>query len=323
MTDSNLIKVTRPEAAEDRLRRARCRPAHEAHSPGSTEAHLARIEKAVRPEKCARLPPRRPSRAPSRRPRAVDEKREAGREARPRSPAFPSRSRTSFTTRGHPDHGRLRRSSEGWIPPVRRDPRPRSCKRGRRRPSSARPTWTSSPWGPPPRTAPTAPPATRGTSRGSPAVPGAAPRRPRLLPGAARHRDRHRRLHPPARRRHRDGRRQAHLRRRLAASAWSLSSSPRPGGPCARTVLDAALLHEVIAGHDPLDSTSPSTRPCPAVVEAARKGASARACASASSSSSRGEGYQAGVMCALRRGRRRTSRSRGPRRRAGLPHLRP
>ena len=27
-------------------------------------------------------------------------------------------------------------------------------------------------------------------------------------------------------------------------------------GPCARTVLDAALLHEVIAGHDPLDSTS-------------------------------------------------------------------
>jgi aspartyl-tRNA(Asn)/glutamyl-tRNA(Gln) amidotransferase subunit A len=38
-------------------------------------------------------------------------------------------------------------------------------------------------------------------------------------------------------------------------------------GPCARTVLDTALLHEVIAGHDPMDSTSidapvpPSSRP--------------------------------------------------------------
>ncbi|PRC61323.1 Asp-tRNA(Asn)/Glu-tRNA(Gln) amidotransferase GatCAB subunit A, partial [Mycobacterium sp. ITM-2017-0098] len=28
------------------------------------------------------------------------------------------------------------------------------------------------------------------------------------------------------------------------------------GGPCARTVLDTALLHQVIAGHDPRDSTS-------------------------------------------------------------------
>ena len=34
------------------------------------------------------------------------------------------------------------------------------------------------------------------------------------------------------------------------------ASSLDQGGPCARTVLDAALLHEVIAGHDPLDSTS-------------------------------------------------------------------
>jgi aspartyl-tRNA(Asn)/glutamyl-tRNA(Gln) amidotransferase subunit A len=37
-------------------------------------------------------------------------------------------------------------------------------------------------------------------------------------------------------------------------------------------VLDAALLHEVIAGHDPLDSTSIDV-PVPAVVEAARAGA--------------------------------------------------
>ncbi|MCW0215210.1 MAG: Asp-tRNA(Asn)/Glu-tRNA(Gln) amidotransferase subunit GatA [Pseudonocardia sp.] len=54
----------------------------------------------------------------------------------------------------------------------------------------------------------------------------------------------------------------------LVACASSLDQ----GGPCARTVLDAALLHEVIAGHDPLDSTSIDA-PVPAVVEAARLGA--------------------------------------------------
>ncbi len=36
----------------------------------------------------------------------------------------------------------------------------------------------------------------------------------------------------------------------------AFSSSLDQGGPCARTVLDAALLHEAIAGHDPKDSTS-------------------------------------------------------------------
>ena len=55
----------------------------------------------------------------------------------------------------------------------------------------------------------------------------------------------------------------------LVACASSLDQ----GGPCARTVLDAALLHEVIGGHDPLDSTSIDA-PVPAVVEAARRGAS-------------------------------------------------
>jgi aspartyl-tRNA(Asn)/glutamyl-tRNA(Gln) amidotransferase subunit A len=53
----------------------------------------------------------------------------------------------------------------------------------------------------------------------------------------------------------------------------AFSSSLDQGGPCARTVLDAALLHEVIAGHDPLDSTSIDA-PVPPVVEAARLGAS-------------------------------------------------
>ncbi|MBW0105700.1 Asp-tRNA(Asn)/Glu-tRNA(Gln) amidotransferase subunit GatA [Pseudonocardia sp. KRD291] len=54
----------------------------------------------------------------------------------------------------------------------------------------------------------------------------------------------------------------------LVACASSLDQA----GPCARTVLDAALLHEVIGGHDPLDSTSIDA-PVPSVVAAARRGA--------------------------------------------------
>lgn len=51
------------------------------------------------------------------------------------------------------------------------------------------------------------------------------------------------------------------------------ASSLDQGGPCARTVLDTALLHEVIAGHDRFDATSVD-RPVAPVVEAARRGAS-------------------------------------------------
>ncbi|MBE7188580.1 amidase, partial [Jatrophihabitans endophyticus] len=47
----------------------------------------------------------------------------------------------------------------------------------------------------------------------------------------------------------------------------ALASSLDQAGPCARTVLDAALLHEVIGGHDPCDSTS-IARPAPSVVAA-------------------------------------------------------
>src|SRR3954471_10821997 len=50
----------------------------------------------------------------------------------------------------------------------------------------------------------------------------------------------------------------------------AFSSSLDQVGPCARTVLDAALLHEVIAGYDPRDSTSVDV-PVPAVVEAAKR----------------------------------------------------
>ena len=49
----------------------------------------------------------------------------------------------------------------------------------------------------------------------------------------------------------------------------ALASSLDQAGPCARSVLDAALLHQVIAGHDPLDSTSIDA-PVPDVVGAAR-----------------------------------------------------
>ncbi|MET9633940.1 Asp-tRNA(Asn)/Glu-tRNA(Gln) amidotransferase subunit GatA [Lentzea sp. NPDC006480] len=51
----------------------------------------------------------------------------------------------------------------------------------------------------------------------------------------------------------------------------AFSSSLDQAGPCARTVLDAALLHEVIAGYDHMDSTSINS-PVPPVVAAAREG---------------------------------------------------
>ena len=50
----------------------------------------------------------------------------------------------------------------------------------------------------------------------------------------------------------------------------ALASSLDQAGPCARTVLDAALLHAVIGGHDPRDSTSIDA-PVPDVVTAARR----------------------------------------------------
>ena len=51
----------------------------------------------------------------------------------------------------------------------------------------------------------------------------------------------------------------------------AMASSLDTPGPCARTVLDAALLHSVIAGYDPRDSTSIDA-PVPDVVSAARSG---------------------------------------------------
>lgn len=73
----------------------------------------------------------------------------------------------------------------------------------------------------------------------------------------------------------------------------ALASSLDQAGPCARTVMDAALLHEVIAGHDARDSTSINA-PVPDVVAAART-ADVRGMRIGLVRELGGEGYQAGV----------------------------
>ncbi|MEI8082568.1 MAG: Asp-tRNA(Asn)/Glu-tRNA(Gln) amidotransferase subunit GatA [Actinomycetes bacterium] len=73
----------------------------------------------------------------------------------------------------------------------------------------------------------------------------------------------------------------------------ALASSLDQGGPCARTVHDAALLHAVIGGYDPLDSTSLNT-PVPDVVAAALRG-DVRGVRVGLISELGGDGYQVGV----------------------------
>ena len=74
----------------------------------------------------------------------------------------------------------------------------------------------------------------------------------------------------------------------------AFSSSLDQGGPCARTVLDAALLHEAIAGHDVKDSTSISA-PTPKVVEAAKR-ADVKGLKIGVIKELQGDGYQKGVL---------------------------
>ena len=73
----------------------------------------------------------------------------------------------------------------------------------------------------------------------------------------------------------------------------AFSSSLDQAGPCARTVLDAALLHEAIAGYDPRDSTSINA-PVPAVVAAAKK-LDVKGMKIGIVKELSGDGYQAGV----------------------------
>ncbi|MEU7933327.1 Asp-tRNA(Asn)/Glu-tRNA(Gln) amidotransferase subunit GatA [Micromonospora echinofusca] len=81
----------------------------------------------------------------------------------------------------------------------------------------------------------------------------------------------------------------------------AFSSSLDTPGPCARNVLDAALLHEVIGGHDPRDSTS-IPQPVPDVVAAARLGATGDLTGVRLGIVSEfvGEGAEPGVMAAFR-----------------------
>ncbi len=161
---------------------------------------------------------------------------------------------------------------DGWQPPYRRHgrraswPRPAPC-------SSARPTSMSSPWAPPPRTRPSVPAGTRTTSTSVPggSSGGSAVGRGRGH-GIDRPRLRHRRLHPPARRALRRRRHEADLRpgvplrarspsrRRSTRSARSPPPWPTP-----------PPLFEVIAGHDPRDSTSIPERPPEITADPARR----------------------------------------------------
>ncbi|MBO4273244.1 MULTISPECIES: Asp-tRNA(Asn)/Glu-tRNA(Gln) amidotransferase subunit GatA [Microbispora] len=74
----------------------------------------------------------------------------------------------------------------------------------------------------------------------------------------------------------------------------AFASSLDTPGPFARTVLDAALLHEAFSGHDPLDSTSVDA-PVPPVVEAARQ-ADVAGMRIGVVKEFAGEGYQPGVL---------------------------
>jgi aspartyl-tRNA(Asn)/glutamyl-tRNA(Gln) amidotransferase subunit A len=81
----------------------------------------------------------------------------------------------------------------------------------------------------------------------------------------------------------------------------ALANSLDQAGPVTRTVLDAALLHEVIGGHDPLDSTS-TEEAIPGLVDAARRGADGDLTGVRIGVVTElgGEGYQAGVLARFR-----------------------
>src|SRR5262249_29170590 len=81
-----------------------------------------------------------------------------------------------------------------------------------------------------------------------------------------------------------------HSRYGVVAFASSLATP----GPLARSVLDAALLHEVMSGHDPCDSTSVDA-PVPPVVAAARQ-ADVSGLTIGVVPELSGEGYQSGVL---------------------------
>jgi len=74
----------------------------------------------------------------------------------------------------------------------------------------------------------------------------------------------------------------------------AFSSSLDQAGPCARTVLDAAYLHEAIGGYDRMHSTS-INEPVPAVVAAAKEG-NIKGMKIGVIKELQGDGYQPGVL---------------------------
>jgi aspartyl-tRNA(Asn)/glutamyl-tRNA(Gln) amidotransferase subunit A len=81
----------------------------------------------------------------------------------------------------------------------------------------------------------------------------------------------------------------------------ALANSLDQAGPVTRTVLDAALLHEIIGGHDPLDSTS-IEQPITGLVDAALRGGDGDLTGVRIGVVTElgGEGYQAGVLARFR-----------------------
>jgi len=77
----------------------------------------------------------------------------------------------------------------------------------------------------------------------------------------------------------------------------ALANSLDQAGPVTRTVLDSALLHEAVGGHDPMDSTS-IDQPVPPLVAAARQGAAGdmQGVRVGVVKELTGEGYQSGVQ---------------------------
>ena len=83
----------------------------------------------------------------------------------------------------------------------------------------------------------------------------------------------------------------------------AMASSLDQAGPVTRSVLDAALLHELIGGHDPRDSTS-IAEPLPPLVDAARQGALGDLAGVRVGVVTElgGEGYQPGVQARFQEG---------------------
>ncbi|MGB9012653.1 MAG: Asp-tRNA(Asn)/Glu-tRNA(Gln) amidotransferase subunit GatA, partial [Aeromicrobium sp.] len=78
----------------------------------------------------------------------------------------------------------------------------------------------------------------------------------------------------------------------------AMASSLDQAGPVTRTVLDAALLHELIGGHDPMDSTSIKASSAPVVAAARRgeiKGLKIGVIRELGGSTESAKGFQAGV----------------------------